>query len=106
MALNEREILGGKAIMFQNDFEIWQFRCWISEEKAYVRKSLKTKDEHFLINAAMEYQKIANEIAEEVANRSMKANLANQKVKEMLYKIVADINEHQHPSAPPIFIGF
>lgn len=46
MALNERAILGGKAIIFQNDFEIWQFRCWVSEEKAYVRKSLKTKDEH------------------------------------------------------------
>ena len=46
MALNERDILGGKAIIFQNDFEVWQFRCWISEEKAYVRKSLKTKDEH------------------------------------------------------------
>ena len=54
----------------------------------------------------MEYQKIANEIAKEVANRSMKENLANQKVKEMLYKIVVDINEHKQPSAPPILIGF
>ena len=54
----------------------------------------------------MEYQKIANEIAKEVVHRSMKANLANQKVKEMLYKIVADINEHKHPSAPLILIGF
>ena len=71
------------------------------------KQALETRTNHpVLINAAMEYQKIANEIAKEVANRSMKANLANQKVKEMLYKIVADINEHQHPSAPPIFIGF
>ena len=54
MALNEREILGGKAIIFQNDFEIWQFRCWISEEKAYVRKSLKTKDEHLATQLAEE----------------------------------------------------
>ena len=70
-------------------------------------QALETRTNHpVLINAAMEYQKIANEIAEEVANRSMKANLANQKVKEMLYKIVADINEYKHPSAPPIFIGF
>lgn len=46
MALNEQQILGGKAIIFQNDYEVWQFRCWISEEKAYVRKSLKTKDVH------------------------------------------------------------
>ena len=73
----------------------------------YHKQALETRTNHpVLINAAMEYQKIANEIAEEVANRSMKANLANQKVKEMLYKIVADIYEHQHPSAPPIFIGF
>ena len=26
--------------------------------------------------------------------------------KEMLYKIVAEINEQKHPSAPPILIGF
>ena len=54
MALNERDILGGKAIIFQNDFEIWQFRCWISEEKAYVRKSLRTKDEHLATQLAEE----------------------------------------------------
>ena len=71
------------------------------------KQALETRTNHpVLLNAAMEYQKIANEIATEVANRSMKANLANQKVKEMLYKIVADINEHKHPSAPPILIGF
>ena len=44
MALNETDILGGKAIIFQNDFDIWQFRTWISEEKQYVCKSLNTKD--------------------------------------------------------------
>lgn len=44
MARCEREILGGKAIIFLNDFDVWQFRCWVSEEKKYVRKSLKTKD--------------------------------------------------------------
>ena len=54
MAFNETEILGGKAIIFQNDFDIWQFRCWIREEKAYVRKSLKTKDRHQAINTAEE----------------------------------------------------
>ena len=71
------------------------------------KQALETRTNHpVLLNAAMEYQKIANEIAKEVAHRSMKANLANQKVKEMLYKIVADINEHKHPSAPLILIGF
>ena len=46
MALNESDMLGGKAIIFQNDFDIWQFRTWVSEEKQYVRKSLRTKDKH------------------------------------------------------------
>ena len=54
MALNERDILGGKAIIFQNDFEVWQFRCWISEEKKYVRQSLKTKDEYQAVDLAEE----------------------------------------------------
>ena len=52
MALNETDILGGKAIIFQNDFDIWQFRTWISEEKQYVRKSLRTKDKHQATNDA------------------------------------------------------
>src|SRR6056300_1395987 len=44
MARNEIDILGDKAVIYLNDFDVWQFRCWISEEKKYVRKSLKTKD--------------------------------------------------------------
>ena len=52
MALNETDILGGKAIIFQNDFDIWQFRTWVSEEKQYVRKSLRTKDKHQATNDA------------------------------------------------------
>jgi len=50
MALNETDILGGKAIIFQNDFDIWQFRTWVSEEKQYVRISLRTKDKHQATN--------------------------------------------------------
>ena len=50
MAFNEIDILDGKAIIFQNDFEVWQLRTWISEEKQYVRKSLKTKDKHQATN--------------------------------------------------------
>ena len=52
MALNEVEILGGKAVIFQNDFEIWQFRCWVSSEKQYVRKSLRTRDRHQAVSLA------------------------------------------------------
>ena len=37
------EILGGKAFIKQNKFGVWQFRMWISSEKKYVEKSLRTK---------------------------------------------------------------
>ena len=79
MALNEREILGGKAIIFQNDFEIWQFRCWISEEKAYVRKSLKTKDEHLAQQLAEDmYYGIAVRVRnnEKIFGKSIESNPA------------------------------
>lgn len=52
MALSETQILGGKAIIFLNDYEIWQFRCWIAAEKKYVRQSLKTKDKQTAIELA------------------------------------------------------
>jgi hypothetical protein len=54
MALNEVEILGGKAVIFQNDFEIWQFRCWVSSEKQYVRKSLRTRDRNQAVSLAVD----------------------------------------------------
>lgn len=54
MPQNQHEILGGKAIIFTNDFDIWQFRSWIREEKKHVRKSLKTKDKHQAIALAEE----------------------------------------------------
>ena len=60
MALNETDILGGKAIIFQNDFDIWQFRTWISEEKQYVRKSPSTKDKHQATNDPCMQPKVIN----------------------------------------------
>ena len=69
--------------------------------------ALETRTSHpVLLNAAKQYQQLASEVATEVANRSMKTSLANQAVKQMLYQIVAVINEQKHPSAPPIIIGF
>ena len=71
------------------------------------KQALETRTSHpVLLKAAMEYELLAKEVASEVAHRSIKSNLANQKVKEMLYTIVADINEQKHPTAPPILIGF
>jgi integrase len=37
------KIFGGKASIKQNKFGVWQFRMWISAEKRYVEKSLRTK---------------------------------------------------------------
>ena len=59
-----------------------------------------------LLKAMNEYDKLTNEIANEVASRSIKENLANQSVKEVLYRVVSEINEKNDPSAPPIIIGF
>lgn len=71
------------------------------------KQALETRTSHpVLLKAAMEYELLAKEVATEVAHRSIKSNLANQTVKQMLYKIVAEINEQKHPSAPPILIGF
>lgn len=71
------------------------------------KQALEMRTNHpLLLNTAKEYQKIANEIAREVANRAMKSSLANQTVKEMLYKIVNEINLQKYPSEPPILLGF
>ena len=63
-------------------------------------------DNPVLLKAANEYGNITNEIATEVAKRSVKANIANKQVKEILYKVVNEINHQAFPSAPPILIGF
>ena len=36
-------ILGGKAIIKQNKFGVWQFRMWISGEKKYVENHYALK---------------------------------------------------------------
>ena len=43
---SNHEILGGKAKVFQvpKSSDVWQFQMWISEEKKYLRKTLKTKN--------------------------------------------------------------
>lgn len=43
MPQNEVAIYGGEALIYTNDFGVWQFRCWISDEGKYIRKSLRTK---------------------------------------------------------------
>ena len=66
---------------------------------------LMTKNDHALLHtAAKRYDAIANEVGEEIANRSIKSNLANSSVKKMLHRIIAELNEQANPSHPPIII--
>jgi len=42
---NKIEILGGKAIIKQNKFGVWQFRMYVKQAPRYVEKSLRTKEQ-------------------------------------------------------------
>ncbi|WP_135076511.1 hypothetical protein [Terasakiella sp. SH-1] len=44
--VDQHPILGGDAVVYRTrqNGEIYQFRCWISAEKKYYRKTLKTRD--------------------------------------------------------------
>jgi hypothetical protein len=68
---------------------------------------LETNAKHpFIIESAKRYEALANEVGKEIANRSIKANIANGVVKDMLVKIVAEINETRNPTAMPVIIGW
>ena len=55
MAYAQRfSVLGGKAFIKQNKFGVWQFRMWISSEKKYVEKSLRTKKKTDAVDLAEE----------------------------------------------------
>ena len=56
-------ILDGKAIIKQNNFGVWQFRMWISSEKKYVEKSLRTKENDAVDLAEELYIQLRNELA-------------------------------------------
>ena len=44
MPKNEVRIYNSKAVIFQNDYDVWQFRMWLADENKYLRQSLRTKD--------------------------------------------------------------
>ena len=60
----------------------------------------------FLLENAKRYEALAKLVGQEIANRSIKSNIANLAVKDMLVKIVAEINEQRNPTALPVIIGF
>ena len=58
------EVFGGKANIKQNKFGVWQFRMWISSEKKYFEKSLRTKKKTDAVDLAEElYIQLHNELA-------------------------------------------
>ncbi len=50
------EILGGKGFIYRVNAsgDVWQFRMWISSEKKYVEKSLRTKKKTDAVDLAEE----------------------------------------------------
>ena len=66
---------------------------------------LTNNDDHQLLTkTAKRYEALATEVGEEIANRSIKSNIANSAVKKMLVRIISEINEQANPSHPPIII--
>ena len=55
-----------------------------------------TKNTHyFLISLAQRYEVIANGVGQEIAYRCIKSNLANENVRTILHRIIAEMNEQQ-----------
>ena len=63
MPKNEVRIYNSKAVIYQNDYDVWQFRMWVSNEKRYYEKSLRTKRRAEAIDKAEEmYFDLQNEL--------------------------------------------
>jgi len=54
MPKNETRIYNSKAVIYQNDYDVWQFRIWLADENKYFRQSLRTKDKAKAISDAEE----------------------------------------------------
>ena len=54
MPKNEVRIYNSKAVIYQNDYDVWQFRIWLADENKYFRQSLRTKDKAKAISDAEE----------------------------------------------------
>ena len=69
------------------------------------RDVLMIKNSHqFLVLLAQKYEMIAKQVGGEIANRSIKSSIANEKVRRMLCRIIAEINEQQEPSSLPLIV--
>ena len=56
-------ILGSKAVIFQNKYDVWQFRMYFKQARRYVEKSLRTKEQALAEERAEDlYIEIRNDI--------------------------------------------
>ena len=44
MPKNEVWIYYNRVVIYQNDYDVWQFRMWLADEDKYIRQSLRSKD--------------------------------------------------------------
>ena len=51
---DEQDLFDGRIRIYRTTHsgDVWQFQMWISEEKKYIRKSLRTRDKEIAINLA------------------------------------------------------
>ena len=101
MSTERLDIYGGKAAIKQNKFGVWQFRMWVSNEKRYYEKSLRTKRRAEAIDKAEEiYFDSQNELKDgrklfsvSIANGETKgAYLFAEPLTEMKVELVEDID--------------
>jgi hypothetical protein len=62
MPKNEVRIYNSKAVIYQNDYDVWQFRMWLADEDKYIRQSLRTKDKAKAIGVVLKYLKAINNL--------------------------------------------
>ena len=75
----------------------------LTEHKAALEQNAKHP---FFLENAERYEALAKLVGQEIANRSIKSNIANRVVKDMLVKIVTETNEQRNPTALPVIIAW
>ena len=72
MSTERIDIYGGKATIKQNKFGVWQFRMWVSNEKRYYEKSLRTKRRAEANGEKVNNYVLAKQVGIEVEQRNTK----------------------------------
>ena len=49
---DETQVLNSKAVIYKNEYGVWQFRFWLRNENKYLRRSLRTKVKSYAMEEA------------------------------------------------------